>query len=437
MAAQGEAVEIGLGGGHHQGPLGGIAQDLPAAVRLLLELGVAAEDTGLQQQIPAPRRQAAGGTGRGGQVGGAELAPGVVAVAAHRQGRGAAAQFLHHLAVEGEGAGLVGADHRHRAQGLHRRQAADQGGALHHPLGADRQGHGDHRRQALRHDRHRHRQAHLQQIEQALAQQPAEGHHHGHQGEGGAHQHVGQAIEPLLQRGGFPSRRVDHLGDLAQFGLHARGGDHRLAATAHHLGALEQAVQTLQHRGGGFQHQGGLLGHRLRFSGEGRLPQAQLGHLQQAGIGGHPIARLHPDQVAGHQLLARQPLPDAVTAHGHQGLGHVAQGLQCLLGPAFLQVAQQGVEPHDQHDGDRILGEPLGGESHRGGHGRHRQQHDQHHVAELVPEDAQIAAPRLELQPVRPQPGHPFGALGRGQPLGTGLQALKALFRGQGVPGGR
>ena len=54
----------------------------------------------------------------------------------------------HHL-VAGQRAGLVGADHRDRAQRLDRRQAADDGVAPRHGLHADRQRDRQHRRQAL------------------------------------------------------------------------------------------------------------------------------------------------------------------------------------------------------------------------------------------------------------------------------------------------
>ena len=51
--------------------------------------------------------------------------------------------------VQGERAGLVRADRRHRAQGLDRWQAADDGVALRHPLDADGEGDRHHRGQAF------------------------------------------------------------------------------------------------------------------------------------------------------------------------------------------------------------------------------------------------------------------------------------------------
>ena len=204
-----------------------------------------------------------------------------------------------------------------------------------------------------------------------------------------------------MQWRAFTASGVDQFSDLAQFGGHAGGAHQRHTAAAHHLGALEQAVLALQHRCGFIQHQLGLLEHRFRFAGERCFAHPQIGGLQQAGIGGHPVAGLQPDQITGHQLFAAHPLPLAIAAHLHHGLRHVAQGQQGLLRLAFLQITQQAIEHHDHQDRDRIFGKFLLMQRHRCRYGRHRQQHDQHHVAELIPEDLPGAAPRGEFEFVR------------------------------------
>ena len=272
---------------------------------------------------------------------------------------GAHPQLLHHLPVLGERAGFVGTDHRDRTETLHRRQPPDQGSAAHHALGADGEGHRDHRRQALRHDRHCHGERHLQQVEQGLTQEPAQQHHHGHQPQGSAHKGLGQAIEPLLQGCAFPAGRVEHGRDLAQLGVHASGAHHGYASAAHHFRALKHAIEPLQHWCAGLQHQFGLLEHRCRFSGERRFLHAEIGHLQEASIGSDPVTGFDPDQITRHKLLAGQPLPEPIPAHLHQGLRQVAQRQQGLLRLAFLQIAQQGVEQHDHQDRDRILWKGL------------------------------------------------------------------------------
>jgi hypothetical protein len=103
---------------------------------------------------------------------------------------------------------------------------------------------------------------------------------------------------------------------------------------------LKEAVQALQHGGGGLQQKGCPLVHHLGFPREGGFPQAQLHTLQKSGIGGDPIPGLYPDEIARHQLFAGQALPLLVAAHHHQGLGHLPQGQKGFLGTGFLQIAQ-------------------------------------------------------------------------------------------------
>ena len=146
VAAQLEIIDARLESHYREGAFGGIAQDVPAAIGQLLVLGIAAEHAGLQQQGAGTGSAAGAGAGGTVQRAGGHAAVRVVALAAHAHPFGAHPQLLHHLAVLSEGAGFVGADHRHRAQTLHRRQAPDQRGAAHHALGADGEGHRDHSR---------------------------------------------------------------------------------------------------------------------------------------------------------------------------------------------------------------------------------------------------------------------------------------------------
>ena len=101
-----------LGCSHHQGALGGISQHIPTAFRLPLEFGITAKSSGLEQQVHGAwgRALALGewdAKGRRGQG-----ADGVVALATDGDGLSSRAQLLHHLAVLGEGARLVGTNHR-------------------------------------------------------------------------------------------------------------------------------------------------------------------------------------------------------------------------------------------------------------------------------------------------------------------------------------
>ena len=157
----------------------------------MAQLGITAEHTGLQQQILQTRLGPGQGSLRCCQERCREFTGGLVALATHQHRLIAEAQLLNNLAILGEGAGFVGADHGDRTQSLHRRQAPDQGSTLHHALGADRQGDGDNCRQALRHNRHRHRQGNFEQVERVLTQQQPKAHNNCHQGQGCANQHLG------------------------------------------------------------------------------------------------------------------------------------------------------------------------------------------------------------------------------------------------------
>ena len=184
------------------------------------------------------------------------------------------------------------------------------------------------------------------------------------------------------------------------------------------------------------EHQIGFLEHGLGLAGEGRLAQPQVGLLQQAGISGHPIARLKADQVAGNQVLAADPLPRAVAAHLHQGLGHVAERQQGLLGLALLQVTQQTIQHHDHQDRDGVLGEFFLMNRNGSGDGRHGQQHDQHHVAELVAQDLPGAATGRKLQPVGSALGQASGTLGCIETLWAHAETVLTFDSAETMPGG-
>ena len=159
------AVHAELGRERVERALGRIALDLPDAVRLE-ELGVVAEHRDAADQLE--HRVLA----RGLAVL-LDLALGRVAVAADLVlGLGRGGRHDHHL-HQGQGAGLVGADARHRTQGLHRRQAPDDRVAARHALHADGQRDRDERRQAFRDQRHRDADDGLEQLDEDPCPSPS------------------------------------------------------------------------------------------------------------------------------------------------------------------------------------------------------------------------------------------------------------------------
>ena len=164
-------------------PLGRVTFDLPNPF-LLKEFGVVAEHRHAAQQpehrLPLVRRLPVL----------LDLALGRVAVAGDLVLRfGGGSRDDHHL-HQSQGAGLVRADPRHRAQGFYGREAPDNRVALRHTLDADRQGDRDQRGQAFRNQRHRDADDRLEQLHELHAHHPAAvgEHQNPHDADGGGDQ---------------------------------------------------------------------------------------------------------------------------------------------------------------------------------------------------------------------------------------------------------
>ena len=124
----------------------------------------------------------------------------------------------------------------------------------------------------------------------------------------------------------------------------------------------------------------------------------------------------------------------AIASHLDQGLGHVPQGQQSLLGLALLQIPQQAVEKDNHQDCYGVFREGLLVEINASRDDCHDQQHDQHHVAELVPEDLQGTAACLELKTVGAKVGQAARDLSCAQPILIGAELLEASLHRECVP---
>ena len=142
---------------------------------------------------------------------------------------------LHHgHLVLGEGTGLIGADDLGTAQSLHCRQAADHRSALAHIGDADGQHHRYHRGKALGDGGHSQRHSHHEGVEDGregiipFHQQVEDEDEHAD-----AQHQIGQSFAQLVQlalQGRLLLLRAgQHPGDLAHFGVHARGGNNGAA----------------------------------------------------------------------------------------------------------------------------------------------------------------------------------------------------------------
>ncbi|MDT4847263.1 hypothetical protein FQZ97_813130 [compost metagenome] len=150
-------AEADLAAQNQQRTLGGVAHDVPL-LGLLLEVGIVAQHAGADRQ-----RQRGVMLGVDDPVVEPAVSQRLVAHSGDVEYVLGTYHPLHGHLVAGESAGLVGADHCHRAQGFYGRQAADNRVALGHALNAQgqRDGHdcwqalGD-RRSGEGHHHHKH-----------------------------------------------------------------------------------------------------------------------------------------------------------------------------------------------------------------------------------------------------------------------------------------
>ncbi|MNM73125.1 hypothetical protein D3C81_848430 [compost metagenome] len=367
----------GLAAEHQQGTFGGIALDLPLPVIVEAHARVVAQHTGANRQLQ--------GRGLGDVDGlpiGADVAQRRVADAADIEYLAGADHSLHGHFVAGQGPGLVRADHRHRAEGFHRRQTADDRLPLRHALHAEGEGDGHERRQALG-DRRGHQGDHHHEhvLRRFAAPEGAEQEGHGADGEDGDGQHAPEAVDLLQQRSGRLVDAAEHAVDLAQFGIGPGAHHHPAGLPVDHQGAgVGHAVAVAERRVEG-DRLGGLL-HRQRFAGQGGFLDAQFLHRQQAQIRRHPVAGGEQDEVAGHQFAGVDLLALAVADHRGDWRKHPADGLQRRFGLAFLDETDDRVDQYrgEQHAGVHPVAE------HGGDHGC-----GHHHVEQDVVELQQQA----------------------------------------------
>ena len=386
----------------HQGDLGGVAHRSAAGH---IHGGVAGQQADLQQQL----------LGRIAHVGFLRLHQLAVRP-----------DLLHGHLVLSQGAGLIRADHLHRAQAFHRLELLDDGVLTGHFLGAHGQHDGHDAAQSLGNGSNRQRHGEEQGVQQAhAAAEQRQAEHQRTDGQDGRRQLAGEVVQALLQGGLALLGLVHQLGNVTQLGVHAGTGDQHHRAAVSDQRAGEHHV-LLVSQGGLARRQsvGGLL-HRLGFTGQRALVHLQGIALQQAAVGNHQVARLQVHDVAGHHLGTRHFLAHAVPQDlGHRG-GHGFQAFQTFFRLQILHGAQHRV--HDEHRKDDQSALHIAG--HHGDHRRHGQNKDQQ-VLKLLQEDHQRAFLFAFRQLVGAVLLQPPGSLLSGQAVCCGLYLLQGLRNG-------
>ena len=319
----------------------------------------------------------------------------------------------HRHLVPGEGAGLVRRDHVGRPERFHRGQVADDRVAARHPLHADGQDRGDHRRQPFRHGGHRQRHTQNQHVEQrrrslnVLDEEDGRNHHDGNRHDDDA-EHFPGAIQLALQRSGFVRRLLQQSGDASHFGAHAGRGHDRLAVSVCGGGAAEHHVVAVAERSL-LVDRPRVLGDGQALAGQRRFRRLQRRRFDQARVGWNRVALFDEDEIARDDFGGGNRPPLAAADDPGASRRHGAQRRDGRFGARLLQVADGRVEQHDGKDRDGFVGqrgvaldEP---ERERDGGGDEEQ--DDEHVLELREEAPPPRDRRLRGELVAPVPLEP------------------------------
>ena len=414
--------------GHQEGGLGGVALDRPL-VALLAQGGVVGQAASAQHQGGLAPAEAVLLQPLPGIL---HLPLGAVADPGHGDLAGGGDHAPDRHLASGEGAGLVGADDRRRAEGLDRGELLDDGVVRGHPLHAQGQHDRQDRRQPLGHRRDGQGDAEQQGGDHVVGAVHPEHRKHGEHHHGRDHHHrdaehpADERDLPLQRRRVLPGA-VQQVGDLAHLGGHAGAGHHRPAHALRDGGAVVHHVEPVAQ--GDVPGQGaGVLEHGLALTGERGLGDLERRRRQQPRVSGHRVALAEGEQVTRHELAGRHPQRYAVAHDRSGGGGHLLQGLDGVLGPGLLHVAQHGVEHDDHRDDDGVVGdavralEPPRAERDDDGH---QEQIDQR-VTEVLQDLAPGGHRRLADDLVGPHGLQPPGCLGRRQTTGrVGAQPLR------------
>ena len=286
--------------------------------------------------------------------------------------------------ADGEGAGLVGAQHVHAGQVLHRARPGDDDAPAGECGQATAVRGGQDNRQHLRHQADRDgdgEQGRAGPVAVVVGQH-GQDEHGRHQGAHEPDKQPGHRAEPQVGAGG-PPRLGDLAGGGGQDGVRAGLGDHgggrargdRCAGQAQHRRVQHAGgpggprgcgpVQPARLTGPGI---GGELGDGHRLAGEGGLVQGEPISGHDAAVRGDHIPGAEQHQVAGCQQprvpgpgdRAVPGTPAGAAQDGDPGCGKVAQaGEQVVEAARVVQPQPEAGRHHrrDQGHTDRVAGE--------------------------------------------------------------------------------
>ena len=224
--------------------------------------------------------------------------------------------------------------------------------------------------------------------------------------------------------------RRQQRGDVADLRGHARRGDQQRAGAARHGRVLERHVGAVAERDLLVGERDHVLADRGALAGQRGFLRLHRGGPQQPAVGGHDVAGLQLDDVAGHQVVRGDLHQRAVPPDPGLRFLHRGQRVDALAREHLLAGADDDVDHHQEADdeGRRPLPD---GRAHR----RDGDQHDVHRVPQLLEDHRPHGRCRLRGQGVGAVPLPAGGDLGGGQAGGgVGVELRGRSFRVEGPP---
>ncbi len=358
-----------------------------------------------------------------------EIANGVVPYARDVEQPAADEDFPDSHLISRERPRLVGADYGSAAQGLHSREAPDDGSAPGSPLHADGQGAGHDGRQGFGDGRDGEAHPPDEHFQHRVASEDAHADNAGGDHETRNPQPLADEVHLHGERGWLLFDRLEQGRNPAELCPHSGGGHDRLAPAIGNEGARKHHVPAVADPRFLVQDHCRVLLHGSRFPGKRGLLGAQIGHVQEPRVRWDAVAGAEDDDVAGHDLgggdVNRLPAPE------DRG-GRRRHGLECThrpLGPVFLVEAQEGADDHDAEDDRGVQRVPEDERKRRGAD----EQNDEE-VLELVEEDQHRADLLLLSESVRPHAREADRRLLARQAAPARFQSAKRLVSRQMVP---
>ena len=278
--------------------------------------------------------------------------PGTVDLEAHPGAR----HFAHRHLVLGEGAGLVGADHRRAAERLDRREPLDESVAAGHPLGAHRQRQRHRRQQALGHEGHDHPQREHQPVGD-LHQTRHERYRTDEHPDPDRHRRddLRQRAELGLQGARCDLQSLRQGRDPTELGVHPGAEHHGLAAAGRDARSGEHQIRGLRTVGDRCRDRCRILADRSGLPRERRLVHSELDVFDDPSVRRDPIALAQQEHIPRDQLGRVDAHLHRVAQHPRLDREQPPEGVDRPLRLELLPEAEQAVDDDHQHDRDAQL----------------------------------------------------------------------------------